>query len=141
MDTPFLLKSEEKGKCVNRVPRYRPHGFSVSFFMNGKMYKTNIRCRRDGRQNARFRKINHPVEPGVQEGFRAMARSSLVPTIWGGRREILYAPVRIAWLCIWEMPERLERMLPESLALPPSWRKRGGGAKSRDVKVLELRRR
>lgn len=72
-------------------------------------------------------------------GLRLLVMSSWVPTISLGILLTRYAPLRIAILPALDMPDRLERIEPASDALEPGSRKRGGGAKSRAVKVLELR--
>lgn len=70
-------------------------------------------------------------------GFKLSERSFLVPTTSLGIRLIRYAPERMLSSCLADMALRLLRILPasEAVALPA---KRGGGAKSRAVKVPEF---
>jgi hypothetical protein len=56
-----------------------------------------------------------------------------------GILETRYAPFLMALLVIWDTPERFDRMDPASLAFSGSLNLRGG-AKSRAVKVPDLRR-
>jgi hypothetical protein len=65
--------------------------------------------------------------------------SSLVKTISLGILLTRLAPLATACLPIADMPERLERIEPASEALEPGSRNLGGSAKSRPVKVLDLR--
>jgi hypothetical protein len=72
-----------------------------------------------------------------QVGRRLDIMSSLVPTMLPSRRLTRYAPVRMFCIWVFEMPDRLLRMLPASLSV--SFLNRGGGAKSRFVKVPDFR--
>lgn len=67
--------------------------------------------------------------------------SSLVPTTSLGILLTRYAPVRMPILLAADMPDRFERIDPASDPFAPGSRKRGGGAKSRDVNVPDLRSR
>jgi hypothetical protein len=67
-----------------------------------------------------------------QVGRKFDAISLLVPTDPGGRRLTRYAPARILYAWVADIPVRLLRMLPVSLAVSAQW-KRPGGAKSRAV--------
>ena len=71
-------------------------------------------------------------------GFNCVVRSSFVVTVPFGIRLTRYAPWRIAFCWTVEMPLRLLRMLPASLLVSVVLM-RGGGAKSRAVKVPDLR--
>lgn len=75
-----------------------------------------------------------------QVGLSAAIMSSLVLTLSPGKRLTRCAPLRIACNCIAETPLRLLRMLPASLMESWSRKTRLGGAKSREVKVPDLRR-
>ena len=75
-----------------------------------------------------------------QVGFSAAIMSSFVLTVSPGNLLTRCAPLRIALRCIAETPLRLLRMLPASLMLSWSRNTRLGGAKSREVKVPDLRR-
>lgn len=70
-------------------------------------------------------------------GRRLAIRSSFVPTTSAGRRLTRYAPVRMLWVWTAEIPVRLLRMLPESLAV--SFLNRGGGANSNVVYIPDFR--
>ena len=72
-------------------------------------------------------------------GLKLWTISSFVPTTSLGIRLTRYAPARTAILLVVDMPERFERIDPASEAPDPGSRKRGGGAKSRAVKVPDLR--
>lgn len=61
-----------------------------------------------------------------------------MPTMSVGRRLTRYAPVRMLFICVYEIPDRLLRMLPASLAV--SFLNRGGGAKSKLSNVPDLRK-
>lgn len=75
-----------------------------------------------------------------QVGFKLPIRSFLVPTTSFGMRLTRYAPARIACCCRADMAVPLLRMLPASeLFEESSPLKRGDGAKSRAVKVPDLR--
>lgn len=67
--------------------------------------------------------------------------SSLVKTTPGGILLTRLAPLATAYRPAADIPERFERMEPASEALEPGSRNLGGGAKSRLVKVPDLRRR
>lgn len=73
-------------------------------------------------------------------GLRLFTKSSFVPTILGGNLLTRYAPFLTAscWTC--DIPLLVLRMEPASLILSWSLNLRGG-AKSRAVKVPDLRRR
>lgn len=72
-----------------------------------------------------------------QVGLRAVANSFRVPTWSVGTRLSRKAPFRTAFWCAADKPDRLLRMLPASL--PASlFLKRGGGAKSSEVKVPDF---
>jgi hypothetical protein len=76
----------------------------------------------------------------VQEGFSFVCIWDAVKMLSSGSRLTRPAPLRIAPSCTAEMPLRLLRMEPVSLRVSESWNLRGG-AKSRPVNVLDLRRR
>ena len=77
--------------------------------------------------------------PTSHFGCKAVARSSFVPTCSLGMRLSRYAPARMLASVLAERLLRPDRMDPESL--PDSlFLNRGGGAKSRAVNVVDLRR-
>lgn len=73
-------------------------------------------------------------------GLSAAIISSFVLTLSPGNLLTRCAPLRIAWSCIADTPLRLLRMEPASDMLSWSRKTRFGGAKSREVKVPDLRR-
>jgi len=73
-----------------------------------------------------------------QVGFRSAPISCFNGTTPVGRRETLYAPLRMLCRCMAVIPLWLLRMLPASL-ISVSLRNLRGGAKSRAVKVPDLR--
>jgi hypothetical protein len=73
-------------------------------------------------------------------GLKETMRSSLVPTTPLGILLMRLAPLRMAILPTFDMPDLFERIEPASEAFAPGSWKRGGGAKSNPVNVLELRR-
>ena len=73
------------------------------------------------------------------DGLSFSSMSACVKMVSPGSRLTLPAPLRMAPSCTAEMPLRLLRIDPASLRLSESMNLRGG-AKSRPVKVLDLRR-
>jgi hypothetical protein len=67
-------------------------------------------------------------------------RSSRVPTTSAGILLTRFAPLRIAILPAWDIPERFDRIDPASDPVAPGSRIRAGGAKSKAVNMPDLRR-
>ena len=76
----------------------------------------------------------------VHAGLSFCSMAACVKMVSPGRRLTLPAPLRMAPSCTAEMPLRLLRMLPASLRLSFASANLRGGAKSRPVKVEDLRR-
>lgn len=72
-------------------------------------------------------------------GLKALAMSTFVPATSFGILLTRYAPLRTAQLPAADIPDRFDRIDPASEAFDPGSRNRGGGAKSRAVKVPDLR--
>lgn len=128
-DAAFYIPSATSPIVITK----RAHPFAQSVYTNYPLpCHATAKSPVDGSLYSPFR--------NPQVGLSAAIMSSLVLTLSPGKRLTRCAPLRIACNCIAETPLRLLRMLPASLMVSWSRKTRLGGAKSREVKVPDLRR-